>query len=64
MELGSLFNVAMLEGYVESATTDPYSERLVRLMLERCAHSCPVEVLIKLGKCLADCRRKELEEQR
>lgn len=46
--------------HVRNAPTNPQSEKIVRIMLERAAKSCPIDALVQLGQSLVDCRRSEL----
>ncbi len=45
---------------LEMAATDERAEEFVRGMIRRSADSCPINVLVRLGECLADARRSEL----
>lgn len=49
--------------YVNDAATDKQAERVVRLMIEKVARNCPVDVLIRLGQCIVECRSAELRDE-
>lgn len=59
----SNFNLAAFQEHVRLAPTDAHSESVVRNMLEKAAAHCPVGMLVRLGQCLADCRRAELQSE-
>jgi hypothetical protein len=46
--------------HVQNAPTNPASERLVRVMMQKVAANCPMEVLVQLAACVIECRRSEL----
>ncbi len=46
--------------YVRDAATDKQAERVVRLMIEKVAKNCPLDVLVQIGQCIVECRKDEL----
>ena len=49
--------------YLNNAKTNVKAEKIVRLMIEEVAKNCPIDVLIRLGECIIDCRKIELRNE-
>jgi hypothetical protein len=53
-------NLTAFAAHVHAAPADEKSEWVVRAMLEGTAQNCPMDVLVRLGECLVECRKSEL----
>lgn len=56
-------NLAEFADYVRSVPTSRQAEKIVRLMVEKVAKNCPIEVLVRIGQCILECRQSELRSE-
>jgi hypothetical protein len=53
-------NLREFAAHLRNAPTDKEAERIVRIMVQRVAKTCPIHILVQIGQCLIDCRKAEL----
>lgn len=60
----SVDNLTKFASCVEDMPHNAGAEAFVRLVLEGVAKKCPMDVLVKLGKCVVDIRIAELRAKK